>query len=85
MDDEAKIQAQARREAGLQATALAVLLARAGGKATYTQAEYRELAERYGGFTSLGIHIELSHDAAGEATVEISLIRKDPGQGSLVS
>lgn len=80
-EDEAR---QLRRAGGLETTALAVLLGRAGGSVTYSQAEYQELAERYGGRASMGIHVEITR-TGDESTVKVSLIRKEPSQGSLVT
>jgi hypothetical protein len=74
-----------RREIGLQTTALAVLVGRAGGRVTYTEAEYKALAESYGGPANLGIHVEIRKPGDGSTSVEVSLIRKAPSQGSLVT
>jgi membrane protein implicated in regulation of membrane protease activity len=74
-----------RREIGLQTTALAVLVGRAGGRVTYTDTEWKALAEQYGGTASLGIHIEVRKPDDGSTSVEVSLIRGKPSQGSLVT
>lgn len=78
------IQRQARRSTDLQTISLMVLLARAGGSASFTEDEYREIVERYGGSTKVTIHFEqVRRD--GRSMVELTLMSKPPAPGELVS
>lgn len=55
--------------------ALTVLLDRAGGSVTYTEAEYQVVAAAFGGTSSLGISIEVVDTSS--MAVRLSLVRKD--------
>lgn len=80
MDDGA---AEARRKATLQGSALVLLLERAGGRISFTEAEYQEAAARYGGTSSLAIHVEILRTEGQPDRVELTLVRKAPSQGEL--
>jgi hypothetical protein len=81
-DDE--LQAAARRTSMLQTAALVVLLERNGGSLTFTEAEYQAIVDRYGGSRLMAIHHEVLRSSAGDE-VRFTLVRKEPGQGELVS
>lgn len=81
-DDERKA---AFREDNLTRAGLVTLLARAGGTATFTEAEYQEIAARYGGTASLAVHIDVQAAPEGEPEIRLTLIRKLPENASLVS
>lgn len=83
-NDEEMRQAAART-AAMQAMGLTVLLARAGGAATVTEAEYEEILARFGGKTNMAIHIEAVGSAGGPAEVQLTLVRKPPANADLVS
>lgn len=74
-----------RASTAMQQAALVVLLERAGGSASYTEAEYQAIAARFGGPASLAIHVEVVRKGDSPPTVELQLIRKAPAQGELMS
>lgn len=74
-----------RLSTSMHTAALVVLLDRAGGQASYTEADYRAIAERYGGSANLAIRVEVVRKGDSPPTVELQLIRKAPAQGELVS
>lgn len=74
-----------RREDQMVRAGLVVLLGRAGGRATYTEAEYEELAAAYGGTRSLAIHAEVVRIGGRPPEVQLTLIRKEPANAELVS
>jgi hypothetical protein len=74
-----------RASVEMQRAALVVLLDQAGGRASYTEADYQAVAEKYGGTLNLAIHVEVVKTGDSAPTVELQLIRKAPAQGSLVS
>lgn len=82
IDEKARQKAQA--EDGVKMLGLVVLLARAGGSATFTQDEFEEVLERYGGPTNVVVHHEVSH-VGDRQQVELTLVRKPARQGDLVS
>jgi hypothetical protein len=63
---------------------LVVLLDRAGGKLTFTEAEYNTVLVEYGGRTSLNVRLEIVHDASGPA-IEVRLESKRPRNAELPS
>jgi hypothetical protein len=86
MDETQKAQAAARREAALQTMGLTVLLERNGGRLRFTKAEYEAVVGRYGGSAAMAIHMEvLAPPGQDPDEISLTLIRKEPGQGDLVS
>ena len=67
----------------MERAALVLLLARAGGSITYTEAEYQETKALYGG--SAAIHIDVLRTAGQPPQVQLTLIRSKPAPGDLVS
>lgn len=80
-DDDTRL----RQQAQLTNSGLVVLLARAGGSATFTEAEYQQAAEQYGGLSRLAIHAEVVRDGDRAPYVRLALVRKDPANAELVS
>lgn len=74
-----------RDSAAMRQAALVVLLDRLGGRATYTEADYQAIAERFGGPANLAIHVEVVRKGDGPPAVELQLIRKAPANAELVS
>jgi hypothetical protein len=87
VDDTERAAAEARRLAAMQTMALVVLLERAGGKVTFSQAEYQAIVDGHGGTSMMAIHAEALAPVldADPDHVAVSLITKAPGQGELVS
>lgn len=83
MDDTERRKAFAASET--QRAGLVVLLERAGGRTTYTEAEYQAIAARYGGPTNLAIHLEVLRSEGKPDEVQLTLIRKSPENAELVS
>ncbi len=73
-----------RAENQMQLAALVILLSRAGGVVTYTEADYQEVASRYGGTKNLAIHVEVLRAANCPPEVRLILIRNTPENGELV-
>jgi len=73
-----------KRRATMQAAALVVMLDRAGGKASYTEADYQAIAERYGGASNLAIHFEVIEDEGKPRVAELTLVRKKAENAELV-
>lgn len=71
-----------RASTAMQQAALVVLLERAGGSASYTEAEYQAIAARFGGTAHLAIHVEVVR-TGDVPTVELRLIRKAPANAEL--
>lgn len=74
-----------RQSVETQRAALVVLLDRAGGRASFTEADFQAVTEKYGGSLNLAIHTEVVQRGNSAPTVELQLIRKAPAQGELVS
>jgi hypothetical protein len=64
---------------------LVILLERAGGSVTYTEAEYQEVLARHGGKTMMVVHAEVLKDTGKEKPdqVRLTLVRKPPGNAEL--
>jgi hypothetical protein len=77
--------AKAFRTDNLTRAGLVTLLARAGGTATFTEAEYQAVAAQYGGTASLAVHIDVLQEGEGEREIQLTLIRKEPANAELVS
>lgn len=67
-----------QRQVHLQAMGLLVLLDRAGGSVTFTEAEYDAAVERWGGKAAATIHVEVSKAGDRPRQVEVSLARRPP-------
>lgn len=67
-----------QRQRTLQAMGLFVLLDRAGGSVSFSEAEYHEALERWGGRTVATIHVEHSKTGDRPDRVELSLARRPP-------
>lgn len=64
--------------------ALIVLLDRAGGSMSFTEADYQAAVERYGGKTNLVVHVDvLGVPGQKPNEARVSLLRKPPGAGEL--
>jgi len=85
MASDEEIRQAAIREAAMKTTGLVVLLARAGGASSYTEAEYDEVLERYGGKTNMAVHVEVVTSAGGPPEVQLTLVRRPPANADLVS
>jgi len=75
----------ATRETALKMMGLVVLLSRAGGTTTFSQADYDEILERHGGLALMAVHIEVASIGGGQPKVELTLVRKPPANAELVS
>ena len=62
-----------------------ILLDRAGGSLTYTEAEYQEVVARHGGKTMMVLHAEVLKHSGTEKPdqVRLTLVRKPPGNAEL--
>ena len=71
----------------LHMAALVVLLDRAGGSCSYTEAEYQAVLARHGGKMMMAVHAEVlrAPDAARPDEVRLTLVRKPPGNAELPS
>jgi hypothetical protein len=69
----------------LHMAALVILLERAGGSVTYTEAEYQEVLARHGGKTMMVVHTEVLKETRKEKPdqVRLTLVRKPPGNAEL--
>lgn len=86
MATDEEIRKQAVRQSALQTMGLAVLLERTGGRLEFSESEYKALQDRYGGSKNMTVHIEIQRPASGgEASVVLTLVRKPPANGDLVS
>ena len=74
----------AARDGALKTAGLFVLLGRAGGRLTFTEAEYHQANKRAGGAQMAAIQVEVVRSADGEA-VELTLVAKAPPVGKLTS
>jgi hypothetical protein len=84
MDD--KEAQDARRKQTLFDAALTLLLERAGGSLTFSEADYQAVVRKYGGASMMAIHYEVL-DAQGDVPhqIKLVLIRKPPGNAELTS
>jgi len=73
-----------KRRSTMQAAALVVMLERAGGTASYTEAEYQAIAERYGGTSNLAIRFEVLEDEGKPREAKLTLVRKKAENAELV-
>lgn len=84
MDDRAA--QDARKKQLLFDAALTLLLERAGGSLTFTEADYHEVVDKYGGSAMMAIHFEvLSMPDGAPNEVRFQLIRKAPANAELTS
>lgn len=82
-DDDTRKRAQ--RDSALRLAALTVLLDRAGGSLSFTEAEYQAIADRFGGRANLVVHLEIVQRGDAPPTIEVKLLDRPPRQGDLVS
>ena len=73
----------ARRMRFLSNAALTVLLARIGGGVTFTEAEYREVLERYGGTARMTLQLEQLKGPGESESIRAAIVRKEPQHGDL--
>lgn len=85
MSDDTRAAAKIRADQALRLAALTVLLERAGGRATFTEAEYEAIAARFGGRSSLVVRIEIVREGTKPPEVQVELLRKPAGNADLVS
>lgn len=76
---------RAIREAGFKSAAVFVLLGRNGGRATFTEEEYEEIANAYGGTARVAIHIEVVRTGDSPREIQLTLINKPANNAELVS
>jgi hypothetical protein len=62
-----------------------VLLDRAGGTLTFSEAEYQAVLARHGGKTMMVVHAELLKEKGNDQPdqVRLTLVRKRPGNAKL--
>jgi hypothetical protein len=77
------IDTTARRMRFLSTAALTVLLARVGGSVAFTEAEYREVVERYGGAARLTLRLEQLKGPGESESIRAAIVRNKPRQGDL--
>jgi hypothetical protein len=82
--NEDELRRAAAREAGLKTAGLFVLLARAGGRTTFTQEEYEEARSRHGG-SNVAIHVEVLRTLGQPDEIQLTLVNKPPANAELVS
>lgn len=82
--NEADVQKAARHKTLLMDGAMFVALGRAGGRLTYTKAEYDEILARYGG-SGATIHIEVLRAEGQPEEIQLTLVNKPPANADLVS
>lgn len=82
--NEDKLRRAAAREAGLKTAGLFVLLARAGGRATFTQEEYERARATFGG-SNVAIHVEVLRAQGQPDEIRLTLVDKPPANAELVS
>jgi hypothetical protein len=59
---------------------MTILLARNGGELTWTEAEYQEVARRWGGTRNFTIQASVILDGEGKPRkVQVELVRRPPG------
>jgi hypothetical protein len=86
VNDNERAARDARRQTAMQTMALVVLLERNGGSLRVTEAEYRDVVDRYGGSARMAIHLEVLGTPAGHADeIDVRLIRKDSAAGELIT
>ena len=73
-----------RRKRALMDLSLVLLLHRAGGTFTFTEAEYEAAVASCGGRTRMNLRLEIVRAASGSA-VELRLESKRPANGALPS
>lgn len=84
MDETAR--RRAFNQTAMQTAGLVVLLDRAGGSVTFTEAEYQAVVAKHGGTTRLSIHMEVVGTPGEQPdTVRLQLISKEAGNADLVS
>jgi hypothetical protein len=74
-----------RRNEAIRLAALFVPLSRAGGRATFTEAEYKEVQSRYGGSSRATIHMEVLRAQGQPDEVQVTIVNKPPGNAELAS
>ena len=72
-----------RQESAMKISGLVVLLARAGGRLAFTQAEQQEACSMYGGTANLAIHMETTRIGDAPPVIELTLVRKAPANADL--
>jgi hypothetical protein len=78
--------AQTRAMAAMKDAALVILLDRAGGTFSYTEAEYQSVLARFGGKTRMNMRVEVTKPSAGGApSVELRLETKEPRNAELMA
>lgn len=82
--NEDELRRAAAREAGLKTAGLFVLLARVGGRATFTQEEYERARTAYGG-SSVAIHVEVLRAQGQPDEIQLILVNRPPANAELVS
>jgi len=72
-------------QSALHMAALVILLDRAGGSVTFTEAEYQAIVARHGGKTMMVVHAEVVKRTGMEKPdqVRLTLTRKPPGNAEL--
>jgi hypothetical protein len=74
---------QTRQAVAMQAIALTVLTARAGGVIEIPTPEFEEVVERYGGKGNATLFAERL-EGGGPDRIRITLVNKKPAQGDLM-
>lgn len=72
-------------QSALHMAGLVILLERAGGSLTFTEAEYQRAVARHGGRTMIVVHAEVIKRAGTDKPdeVRLTLTRKPPGNAKL--
>ena len=71
-----KQQEKARERMNLNHAALVVLVERAGGEISFTEAEYRQVIDRLGGFARMNLRVEMVRQEGQLDTIRMRLEAK---------
>jgi hypothetical protein len=68
----------------MQTAGLFVLLGRLGGRATFTEEEYKQIQARYGGSSRIAIRMEILRAEGQPEEIQLTLVNKPPANAELV-
>lgn len=74
----------AKKDTAVKISALTVLLDRAGGRITFTEADYQAVITKYGGPSMLVIHSDVVRDGSRPIEIRLRLLSRAPKNGELV-
>jgi hypothetical protein len=72
-----------RRKRALLDAALTLLLHRAGGRLSFTEAEYHAVLDSYGGSARMNMHYEIVRQDGQPDRIELLLEQRPPRNGEL--